>query len=247
MNYKSFNEFWGEFLQVTFHLENPDRWPSRERKADWALSHLNLKNGSHILDLGCGDGLLDIWLSRKGMRVTAVDRNTRVIELARESDDTGQVEFLSNDLRQLQFDSSKLDAVLFIETLGLMNKSDETALLKNIYRWLKPDSKLIIDCPAKVELENSWTKKFASGIVSGKSSFDPTTHLQKIDFHFTSNSGESFGLMDSADLQKNHGPGIVRSIYPKEELVKLLESIGFKVSEVAHYYKENYFSFVCIK
>ena len=91
MEYKTFDEFWGEFLQVTFHLENSERWTARERRAKWALNYLNSPVNSKILNLGCGDGLLDIWLSRMGMIMTSVDRNSKVLQLARQSDDTKNI------------------------------------------------------------------------------------------------------------------------------------------------------------
>ncbi len=132
MKYKTFNEFWGEFLQVTFHLENPERWTARERRAKWVLSHLGLAVDSKILNIGCGDGLLDIWLSRMGMRMTSVDRTSKVIELARQSDDTKKVNFLNSDFRQLSFEDESLDGVLFLEAVGLVSNEDDQILLTKL-------------------------------------------------------------------------------------------------------------------
>ena len=80
--FKTFAEFWSEFLQVTFHLNSPERWTFREKKAKWLIEQTGLKSPSKILDLGCGDGILDIWLSRMGHQLTSVDRVQSVLDRA---------------------------------------------------------------------------------------------------------------------------------------------------------------------
>jgi 2-polyprenyl-3-methyl-5-hydroxy-6-metoxy-1,4-benzoquinol methylase len=69
------------------------------------MKHLALIEGSKLLDLGCGDGLLDIWLARWGNDVTAVDRNSSVIGHAMTEDDTKKVTFVTNDLRDVDFET----------------------------------------------------------------------------------------------------------------------------------------------
>lgn len=177
MKNKTWNEFWGEFLQITFHEGHPDLWPARERKALWASKHFKLPVGTTILDLGCGDGMLDIWLSRMGFNMTAVDRNEIVLKKAKVTDDTQRVKFISSDLKDVQFASQFFDAVIFIEASGLMNKKDELKLFEKIFYWLKPGGKFIIDCPETVELKNSWTREFPSGKARGVSGFDETTRI----------------------------------------------------------------------
>lgn len=105
MKNKTWNEFWGEFLQIHFHEGNPELWPSRERKASWVQKIMLLEPGATILNLGCGDGLVDIWLSRMGFNVTAVDRNANVLEITKRKDDTKKVKFISSDLKLINFDS----------------------------------------------------------------------------------------------------------------------------------------------
>jgi ubiquinone/menaquinone biosynthesis C-methylase UbiE len=247
MKYKTFNEFWGEFLQVTFHIDNPERWLARERRAKWVLGHLNISYNSKILNVGCGDGLLDICLSRMGLEMTSIDRNTKVLELARQSDDTQKVIFLDCDFRQLNLKAESFDAALFLEAVGLVSCEQDQKLFQNIFSCLKPGAKFIVDCPLKVETENSWTKKFTSGDVSAKSSYNENTKIQQIDFYFTDSSGETFGLLDPTDPIRNSGSGIARYLYSKEELKQMLNSVGFEVLEVDHYYGENYYGFLAKK
>lgn len=244
---KTWNEFWGEFLQVTFHEANPELWPSRERKALWAIKNLDLKPKSKILDLGCGDGILDIWLSRMGFKVIAVDRNSKVLEHARKRDDTNRVEFISSDLRDINFESNSFDAVIFIESTGLMSKSDDGILFKKVHSLLKPKAKFILDCPENAELKNSWSREFSNGTARGESIFDETTRIQDIQFYFKPHGQDEFGIYDPYDVSKGELPGINRYLYPRSEIREILENIGFATKEVDHYYEKNYFSLLAEK
>lgn len=232
---------------MTFHKGHPDLWPARERKALWAKKHFALDSGASILDLGCGDGMLDVWLSRMGFKVTAVDRNSRVLEIAKSIDDTNLVNFISDEIKNVKFLPQSFDAVMMIETLGLMSKKMESKLFKDIYSWLKPNGMLIVDCPEVVELKNSWNKEFPGGSARGVSGFNEATRIQDIQFYFKPDGEEEFGIYDPYDLEKGDVPGIMRYLYTKMELTKILEEVGFNVCQVDHYYEKNYFSLLCNK
>lgn len=247
MKNKTWNEFWGEFLQITFHEGHPDLWPARERKAKWATKHFDLKPGANILDLGCGDGMLDVWLSRMGFQVTAVDRNSNVLKNAKKIDDTKKVQFIAADLKEINFEKKSFDAVIFIESSGLMSQQEDRVLFSKVHSWLKPKGKFILDCPEVVELKNSWTREFPNGVVRGVSGFNETTRIQDIQFYFKPNGEEEFGIYDPYDLGKGDVSGIMRYLYPKEEIQKTLEEIGFKTQEIDHYYEKNYFGVLAIK
>lgn len=244
MNYKTFSEFWSEFLQVTFHLGNPERWSARDKRSDWIKHNLSLQQG-RILNLGCGDGLLDIWLSRKGFDMTSVDRVESVLELARKEDDTKRVQFLAEDIRNLNFAAASFDAILILETCGLLNEKEEADLIKKCFSWLKPRGKMILDCPEVVEKSNSWSKEFPFGKVHCKSYFDSSSKIQRIEHTFQEPSGNIFGLFDPI---RDQLPGISRYIYTKGELISLMMNAGFVVNEIReHYYPKNYFALVGFK
>lgn len=244
MKNKTWNEFWGEFLQITFHQGRPDLWPARERKAKWLQKHFQLPAGAKILDLGCGDGMIDVWLSRMGVDVTAVDRNSKVLEMAKTTDDTKKVKFISTDLNDIDFEPRSFDAVCFIEAAGLMSKSDDFNLFKKIHSWLKPQGKFIVDCPDVVELKNSWTKEFPSGVARGVSGFNEVTRIQDIQFYFKPNGEDEFGIYDPYDFGKGDVTGIMRYLYPKHEIKNTLEKIDFETREIDHYYEKNYFGII---
>ncbi len=247
MKNKTWNEFWGEFLQVTFHEKNPDLWPARERKANWLQKNFQLAPSSCILDLGCGDGVLDIWLSRMGFDVCGIDRNSKVLEIAKEIDDSKKVKFISSDLNNIDFKPETFDAIVFIEVSGLMSKEKELELFKKVHSWLKPLGKFILDFPEFVELNNSWTKEFPGGTARGISSFNESTRIQDIQFYFKPPDGEEFGIYDPIDKTKGNFPGILRYLYPKNEIQKILDQSSFKTQEIEHYYEKNYYSLLATK
>lgn len=234
--YKTWDEFWGLFLQVTFHLNNPDRWSSRERKAQWFLNTANLKETSNILDLGCGDGLLDICLSRKDINVIALDRCQTVLEHAKKEDDTHRTRFVAADFLEVNFGKETFDAILFIEATGLQCTADDLHLLKRCYEWLKPGGIIVVDTVEKQDNVNRWQREFAFGTLYVDSQFNSTTRMHNIDFRFIGDE-EEFGLK----------PGISRYIYTAEELATMLRFAGFTTSEVEHYYSSGYRAFVGIK
>lgn len=247
MKYKSWNEFWGEFLQVTFHKGHPELWPSRERKVEWFIKQTGLQPGAKILDMGCGDGIIDILLSRLGYEVTSVDRNSKVLEVARTMDDTQKVNFVCSELQDFTAAPGTFDAVLFIETTGLMSKADDSAMIAKAYSWLKPGGKVILDCPEHVDDGQPWSKDYPEGTVRGEMKFNANTRVQNIQFFFKPINGEEFGIHDPYDKTKSSGPGIIRYLYPKTEMTGILENIGFKVQEVDHYYPKNYYGLMGTK
>jgi len=226
MNYKTWDEFWAKFLQVTFHLQNPERWPSRERRAEWCLSHLGIDRGSKVLNIGCGDGVLDICLSRLGMDVTAVDRNPSVLANAKDEDDTKRVKFEISDFRALELPPGVFQAVLFLECSGLLGKTEDLHLIRNIHKWLVPGGKLIVDCPLDGDVSGSWSKTFPDGELTVHHTFDSKTRMFRLEPSFRDTSGRIFGLMDPI---RDNLPGLSRYYYPKDEMSSMLRSVGFSL------------------
>jgi SAM-dependent methyltransferase len=245
VEYKTWDEFWAKFLQVTFHKDNPDRWTAREKRAIWCQNHLEISKGASILNIGCGDGLLDICLSRIGMNVSAVDRNASVISYAQSEDDTGRVNFITTDLREMDFTRSSFDAILFLECSGLVQKEEDLELFKKIYQWLKPGGKFIVDCPTFAEESGTWSRSFEDGELTFHHNFNPDTRIFRIEPTFKQAGGAVFGLLDPI---RDNLPGLSRYYYPKDEISSMLSSVGFNVAEaLPHYHEKNYFAVVGIK
>jgi trans-aconitate methyltransferase len=95
--------------------------------------------GERILDLGCGDGFLTERIAASGATVIGVDASPQMINAARER---GLDVRLANG-EALSF-HSEFDAVFSNAALHWM--SDQPAVLKGIYRALKPDGRFVAEC-----------------------------------------------------------------------------------------------------
>lgn len=245
LDYKTWDEFWALFLQVTFHQNNPERWSVRKRRARWCQTQMGAKSGDTILNVGCGDGLVDICLSRLGIKVTAVDRNPSVLAHAQKEDDTGSVKFVVSDLRELEFPADHFQYAMFLECSGLVKKEEDQKLFQNIYRWLKPGGKFIVDCPLSAEISGSWSKSFPDGDLTFRHWFNPETRMFRIEPSFKDQRENVFGLMDPI---RDDLAGLSRYYYPKDEIVSMLLSAGFAVTDAeTHYYEKNYFALIGTK
>ncbi|MDP7067258.1 MAG: class I SAM-dependent methyltransferase [Acidimicrobiales bacterium] len=243
MTQKTWNEFWGEFLLVEMHRDNPIRWSSREERAAWIVDRLGLSSGAAVLGLGCGDGFLEICLGRLGMRVTGVDRLEEVLALARKEVQGEEVEFLAADLRELECRPNSYDAVLIIETLGLMSKEDDADLISRVATWLKPGGGLLADCPKGSEGPDSKGTR-ASPVPGGRLTmtwnYDPRFRIQSITPRFERDDGTTIELMDPYDPSRGSVEGILRYIYPISELRSMLNEHGLVPEEVEHFSSPNY-------
>lgn len=239
---KTWSEFWGEFLLIQFHKDNPNRWTAREKRAEWIVDLLKLKKGSSILELGCGDGLLDICLGRLGMNVTGVDRLEKVLQLAESEVEKENVVFLTKDLRELDCREQSWDAIIIIETIGLMSIEDDIDLIARSARWLKPGGAMIIDCPKALKenhIEHQWD--FPNGRLIFKTHYEPETRIQKILPTFTQKEGTQIKLFDPYDKDKGE-EGVRRYLYPLSELTKIMRDHGLLPEEIEHFSSPDHYA-----
>lgn len=77
------------------------------------LKKVQSGNPKRLLEAGCGSGIMSVFFSKQGIRTTALDRDTQVLEIARKSADSlgGSVEFVAGDLFSLPFTADAFDAV----------------------------------------------------------------------------------------------------------------------------------------
>ncbi len=212
---------------------------ARERKADWIQEQLHLAAGATVLDLGCGDGILDLVLAKRGFRVTAVDRIASVIEAARaEAAEMGvEVEFVAGDLRTHQYRSNYYDAAVLFDTVGLMGEEEETRLLRAVRNSLKPCAMLALDWPAAPR-SAAWERTFPDGVLRVQASFEEATRVQTILPEFHTRDSRIVQLHDP--LSAPSYPGIRRHIYTVAEMQDRLGAAGYRSQEVPHYRANDY-------
>lgn len=101
---------------------------------DLLLSRLS--RDAKVVDLGCGSGLPVARALAAHHRVTGVDFSSAQIRLAREN--VPSARFIQDDIASLQLEPSSLDAVVAFYVIFHLPRAEQLALLRSIWRWLKP-------------------------------------------------------------------------------------------------------------
>jgi SAM-dependent methyltransferase len=134
-----------------------------DRSVEWLISHLRLRQGQRVLDLGCGPGLYCSRLSRRGLRVTGWDFSRNSIAYARsQARDSGlDVEYVCRNYLTLDYKAEFDVALLIYFDFSVFSPSDREALLDRVHRALRPGGAFVFDVETPVELrhrdgEQSW-------------------------------------------------------------------------------------------
>lgn len=104
----------------------------------------NLDGGIKVVNVGCGDGLYDRYLSQKFNLLAGVDVNTYDISLAKQSNQEN-CKYILADACEIPFKNNSFDAALCIDVIEHV-KNGENIILE-IYRILKNEGVLIIAVP----------------------------------------------------------------------------------------------------
>lgn len=93
----------------------------------------------HILDLGCGYGIMSVLLARRGVRVTAVDLSPKLVEVTRRLCETNgvadRVEAKVGSAEALELGDQSVDAVAGTKILHHVNVGITS---REVFRVLKP-------------------------------------------------------------------------------------------------------------
>lgn len=239
---RGWGEFWGPLFLLSFHRDDPARWSKREERASWLSGNLAFPEGARVLDVGCGDGILDICLARRGFHVTGLDRLGTVLDAAREEPDGGLVRFEVADIREAAFPREAFDIVLMLDFVGLQSRSDDAALLGKAGSWLAPGGLLVLDCPCPpAEPGGESSARLEDGLLQIRWTYDPTSRLQSIVPELHTDGGEVVVLDDPYDAEKPPHSGVLRYLYPMGELSEMGASAGFDMREVEPPWRDWYY------
>ena len=102
---------------------------------------ITVPKGSHVIDLGCGNGQLTKRLIERGYRVTGVDASDEMLALARAA--LPGATLLKGDA--VTFDVGPADAVFSNAVLHWIDADRQQAMLSNIARNLKPGGQFVCE------------------------------------------------------------------------------------------------------
>ncbi len=155
--------------------------------------------GCHsVLDVGCGDGTLALFLDDGTKRIVGIDPDERCIEKARSAEDRGGVEFCRCSFPDFTH-NEPFDAIVFAASIHHM---DMTKALRKARSLLTPRGKLLIVGLAKPSSMIDWALEAARVLPSKMLS--ALHHMQ---------SSEELGLPTAYDCP---GMTAIRSIVKKE-------------------------------
>jgi ubiquinone/menaquinone biosynthesis C-methylase UbiE len=95
----------------------------------------NVRHGSSLLDLGCGEGMLAL-LKRKDVKLAGVDLSPEFTRIAREN---GYDTTCVAQLTSLPFADASFDYVASLDLIGHIGFDEKDAVIAEIKRVLKPD------------------------------------------------------------------------------------------------------------
>lgn len=111
---------------------------------DLILELIGQPDGKAVLDVGCGDGILALELSRRSANVVGVDASEDMIAAARmrAKERGADVRFDIARAEALPFEATSFDVVIAVTVLCFVE--DAAAALNEMVRVLKPDGRLIV-------------------------------------------------------------------------------------------------------
>jgi len=116
------------------------------------LERIGPTDGLRILDVGCGDGVLAVELSRRGASVTGVDASEAMIAAAkaRAGAENLPVRFEQARADALPFPDETFDTVSAVTVLCLIDDADKA--MREMARVLRPGGRLVLGEVGRISL-----------------------------------------------------------------------------------------------
>lgn len=141
---QNYEDFLGPFLFEPFALD--------------LLERLDFTGVKNILELACGSGRLTkhiaAWLP-ENVLFTSSDLSEEMIQVAKAKVDTQRVNWATVDMMDIPYQDNVFD--LIVCQFGIMLVPDQHKALKEIFRVLKPNGKIIFNTWADIDDNKLWS------------------------------------------------------------------------------------------
>lgn len=148
--------FWNKYFAVYDALNAS---PVYDGLLNEISQEADIKEGMNIIDVGVGTGNLVPKLERFGAKVTGVDFSPEALELCSKKNPSAVCHRVDISKPLTSFKDDEFDRIVSNNTLYNIDRELRPAVLKELYRILKPGSKIVISnvhqgfTPYKIYLE----------------------------------------------------------------------------------------------
>jgi ubiquinone/menaquinone biosynthesis C-methylase UbiE len=186
----------------------------------------------NILDIGCGTGRYSLPLKEYGYRVIGIDKHINQLKYAPKS-----LPLIRASAISLPFKNNFFAACLVILVIHQLNNEDKIKLIKESYRVLKPEGKLIIKTCSFEDLRKRPSNTFfPSGLELNLNRYPDITYLNTalIEAGFSRvgvipTYSEEFFRKDELLSSIKHKHNTTLALIPTEEFDE-----GYKKAEIAY-------------
>ena len=121
--------------------------PGLVRVVEQVLAEADPRIGDSAVDLGCGSGQVTLALARRVGSVLAVDVSQKMITLLLENAAVAGISNVDGQavpIEQLALADASVDLVVTNYALHHLRDEDKSALVRTVYRWLRPGGRFVI-------------------------------------------------------------------------------------------------------
>ena len=186
-------------------------------------------------DLACGSGYFTRFLKGKGYDVYGVDNSSKMLARANEISFKEKVivDYQLQDIKKFK-SFKKLDFVTVInDGMNYLNKTELKSALKSIYSALKSGGVLLFDVSSEYKLKNVLANNLYG------EDLDDVTYLWFNTLNEDSVKMELTFFVKKGDVYTREDESHVQYIHTKDDVVGLLNEIGFEVAEVVGHLGET--------
>lgn len=118
-------------------------FPQYPAKLDQELKRfLKLVPGKEVLDLGIGQGMNSIPLSKLGFNVTGIDYSIKCLEICKQN--CPEINLVQSDIRNFDIENNKYDLILSRCVLHFLHKNDSYNIVEMIKNKIKQNGLIYI-------------------------------------------------------------------------------------------------------
>jgi 2-polyprenyl-3-methyl-5-hydroxy-6-metoxy-1,4-benzoquinol methylase len=103
--------------------------------------------GEHLLDVGCGSGIMADRLAQLGAQVLGIDANPAAVDYARTTFGRAELEFRAGYLDQLELAPASFDGATCFEVIEHVFPDQVRKLMDDLFALIRPGGSLLITTP----------------------------------------------------------------------------------------------------